>query len=185
MSNKEDIVLVSFTNIEADYMSDLVVNCETPSDIVAFTAFVEKTIASEMKDYSEKVQKIQKTFQDRVEALAPEYLMKDDKGQYIHGADGNPVPQQGKEEDWKNLFEGARNEMAAHLNKAGNELVTYRVDATVFHRFAEMFMRTPVATFIRLQQDPKELNRAYLMIYLISKRLEDAKTQVKGNTKKS
>ena len=180
-----DQVNVSFNNLEADFMSDLVVNCDNPLDILTFTQFVEATIAPEMKGYQETAKKAQTTFQERVEKLAEEYLQKDDKGQYVHGADGNPVPQEGKEEDWKNLYTGAQTEFKDALNKAGNAVVVYKVDSELFHRFADMFLRTSVNTFISLQKSPEEVNRAFLMIYLIAKRITDAKTQTKGNSKKS
>jgi len=91
MPNVEEQVVVSFNNLEADFMSDLVVNCETPSDILTFTQFIEATIAPEMKNYQEVTKKAQATFQERVENIAKDHLEIDEKGQYVHDAQNNPV----------------------------------------------------------------------------------------------
>jgi hypothetical protein len=188
---KKDTTFVQFSNLEADFMSDLVVNCETPSDILGFTQFIEQTITSNIGAYHKEADKIQKTFQERIEVLAPEYLEKDENGNWKHSTTVNPdgtpsnkpVAKEGKQEDWDNLFQGAQQEMSTSLQKLGNTVVGYNVDNVVFNRFVDIFMRNPVKTFVSLQQDPKEVNRAYLMIYLIAKRIEDAKVQAKGTSK--
>lgn len=180
----KDTTLVSFSNLEADFMSDLVVNCETPSDILGFTQFIEQTIASDIGTYHKEADRIQTIFKDRVEKMAPEYIQKDEEGKFKHdSATGKPVCIEGKQEDWDNLFQGAQQEMATSLQTLGNTVIGYNVDNAVFNRFVDIFMRNPVKTFISLQQDPKEVNRAYVMIYLIAKRIEDAKVQTKGTSK--
>lgn len=190
MTDKET-TLVQFSNLEADFMSDLVVNCETPKDILGFTQFIEQTIASDIGTYHKEADKIQKTFQERIEALAPEYLEKEENGNWKHSTTVNPdgtpsnkpMVKEGKQEDWDNLFQGAQQEMQTSLQKLGNTVMGYNVDTELFNRFFVIFMQNPVKTFVSLQQDPKEVNRAYLMIYLIAKRIEDAKVQTKGTSK--
>lgn len=177
-------VKFKLSNIEASALSDFVVNCKTPEQVLIFTEFVEATITTSQNTYHTDIQRITKNFQEQIDAEGPKYLQKDEKGNYIKGPEGQPLPQVGKEEDWLNVFTGKQSEIQQALNSMGNTIIEYTIDSKMFNDFKDMFMKNNLDTFMSLQKDPKEVTNAFIMIYLIAKRLKNAEAvKVKGNSK--
>lgn len=177
-------VKIKMTNIEANFLSDLVVNCKTPGQILRFTNFVEATITKSLSEYTKDVTRVTEAFKKDVEAQAELYLQKDETTGNFKEVNGQPVPQEGKEEDWVNVYTAAQNTMQNALNQFGNTPIEYTLDVEIFNDFVEMFKDGDISTYISLCEDPKQVTQSFVMIYLIIKRLNDAEiVKAKGDSK--
>ncbi len=161
------------SNIEADSLSNLVINCETPNEVYVFTSFLAVT-SEKMGVYQKTVKEIQEKFTKYIESEAPLCLKKDENGVYLKDDKGQPVALEGKEEDWKNIFQGAHERMGEELNALGNTVEEYECSKDLMKLFQEVFSQMSLKNYIGLQKDTQGINRTFLIVYLIFKRLIDA-----------